>query len=189
MINVYESCPKFESDGYLLRLVERNDASDLVEVYGDKNALPFFNSDNCHGDNFYYPTKEKMEQAIDFWMQSYQAKWFVRWVIFDKQISKAVGTIEMFHRSAEDAFDDTGVLRIDVRSDYERTEVLQEILKIFMPSAYELFDCAEIITKVPIYAVERLDAVQKYGFSKSDHLLVGTNDHYAYNGYWIIKKQ
>ena len=29
-----------------------------VNVYGDKNALPFFNSDNCHGDNFYYPDEE-----------------------------------------------------------------------------------------------------------------------------------
>ena len=38
---------------------------DILKIYSDKNALPFFNSDNCHGDNFYYPTKEKMDSAID----------------------------------------------------------------------------------------------------------------------------
>jgi len=49
MMNVYESCPDFESDEYLLRLSSLEDVTDLVDVYGDKNALPFFNSDNCHG--------------------------------------------------------------------------------------------------------------------------------------------
>jgi RimJ/RimL family protein N-acetyltransferase len=188
VISVYENCPRFESDKYLIRLVESDDASDLLEVYSDKNALPFFNSDNCDGDNFYYPIKEKMESAINFWIQSYKTKWFVRWIIFDKSISKAIGTIEMFHRTADDDFNDVGVLRLDVRSEYEKSEIIQEILTLFIPSAYELFDCVEIITKVPNYAVERLEAVQKYGFTKSDYLLVGTNDHYAYNGYWILRK-
>lgn len=54
--------------------------------------------------------------------------------------------------------------------------------------SYELFYCNEIITKAPIYAVERISAVQEAGFIKSEHLLVGTNDGYAYNGYWIIHK-
>ena len=83
MANVYESCPVFENERYLMRCVKAEDAHDLLEVYGDKQALPFFNSDNCDGDNFYYPTKERMERAIHFWMQSYAAKWFVRWTIVD----------------------------------------------------------------------------------------------------------
>lgn len=52
MTNEYESRPVFESNEYLLRLSSPEDAKDLAEAYGDKNALPFFNSDNCHGDNF-----------------------------------------------------------------------------------------------------------------------------------------
>lgn len=38
-------------------------------MYSDKNALPFFNSDNCHGDNFYYPNEDRMRQAIKFWLR------------------------------------------------------------------------------------------------------------------------
>ena len=94
----------------------------------------------------------------------------------------------MFHRTADDAFNHVGVLRLDVRSDYEKSEVLQELVGLFLPSAYELFDCEEIITKIPIYAVERQDAMRKCGFTKADCFLVGTNDHYAYNGYWKVKK-
>ena len=187
--NAYDDCPIFENDRYLIRYVERKDADDLIEVYSDKNALPFFNSDNCDGDNFYYPTEEKMKSAIDFWLKSYETKWFVRWVIVDKTAASAIGSVEMFHRTADDDFNDVGVLRLDLRSDYEKSEVILEILSLFVPDAFRLFDCNEIITKVPVYAVERMDAVQRYGFSKSDSLLIGTHDHYAYNGYWIIKEK
>ena len=62
MSEVYDYCPVFENGRYLLRFVTREDAKDLVHIYGDKNALPFFISDNCHGDNFYYPDEEIMTQ-------------------------------------------------------------------------------------------------------------------------------
>ena len=58
MTNVYERCPQIENEKYLLRFVEKKDADDLLKVYSDKNTLPFFNSDNCDGDNFYYPPKD-----------------------------------------------------------------------------------------------------------------------------------
>ena len=59
-MNLYSSCPTLESSRFLLRFVEEGDCADLLEVYGDKNALPFFNSDNCDGDNFYYDTLERL---------------------------------------------------------------------------------------------------------------------------------
>ncbi len=114
MATIYETCPQFENENDLLRFVEREDAEDLLEVYSDKNALPFYNSGNCDGDNFYYPTMEKMEQAIHFWRTAYQEKWFVRWAIIDKRASKAIGTIKMFHRISNDPFHDMGVLRLMV---------------------------------------------------------------------------
>ena len=73
MSDVYKNCPAFENDRFLLRFSQLNDASDLVSVYSDKNALPFFNSDNCHGDNFYYPNEERMREAIEFWLRSYSS--------------------------------------------------------------------------------------------------------------------
>ena len=91
MSDVYKNCPAFENDRFLLRFSQLNDASDLVSVYSDKNALPFFNSDNCHGDYFYYPNEERMREAIEFWLRSYSSKWFVRWTIIDKEAHKAIG--------------------------------------------------------------------------------------------------
>ncbi len=112
MNDVYEKCPDIETDKVLLRFACKEDAGHLLKIYSDKNALPFFNSDNCHGDNFYYPTKEKMDSAIDFWLDSYFKKWFVRWVIVDKAFTNIIGSVELFHRSADDDFNGVGVLRI-----------------------------------------------------------------------------
>lgn len=187
MQNVYESCPAFENERWLLRLISKDDTADLLEVYSDKNALPFFNSDNCDGDNFYYPTMERMQQAVDFWDYSYKYKWFVRWAIVDKSAGKAVGTIEMFQRLSDDDFDKAGVIRVDLGSTYERAEVIYEILSLIIPSGYEMFGCDRIISKVPIYAVERQEAFSRYGFEKTDSVLVA-KDGAAFNGYWIIRK-
>ena len=188
MTNVYERCPVFESDEYLLRLSSLEDAKDLAEVYGDKSALPFFNSDNCHGDNFYYPDVEHMRKAIEFWQSSYASKWFVRWTIHNKRTEKAIGSIELFHRVADDEFNHVGVLRLDVKSEFETAGCLTAIMCMIIPDAFDLFDCEEIITKVPVYAIERIKAVQDIGFSKTDRLLIGTMDGYAYKDYWFIKR-
>ncbi len=53
--------PIFENEKYILRFSNMDDAKELVNVYGDQNALPFFNSDNCHGEYFYYPDEQSMK--------------------------------------------------------------------------------------------------------------------------------
>ena len=187
MKNIYEECPVFENERWLLRFVKKSDSDDLLKVYGDKNALPFFNSDNCDGDNFYYHTKELMDKAIDFWLYSYREKWFVRWAIIDKTSGKAIGTIESFKRLSEDAFNESGVLRLDVGSSYESADALKEIMSLIVPHIFEMFDCKQVVTKVPIYAVERAAAAKDFGFEKTDALLVA-KDGVAFNGYWIFRK-
>ncbi len=188
MEKVYDFCPDIENDRYLLRFVRKDDAEELLKIYSDKNALPFFNCDNCHGDNFYYPTMDKMSSAIDFWLGSFERKWFVRWVITDKKDSRIIGSVELFNRKADDDFNDVGVLRLDLGSEYENAAVIKDILSLIVPPSYELFECEEIISKVPLYAIERQKAFSAYGFEKSDSLLIGTIDHYAYKDYWKIRK-
>ena len=181
---VYEEVPVLENNEYLLRFVTPEDAKDLLKVYSDKNALPFFNSDNCHGDNFYYSTIERMNEAIDFWLDSYKSKYFVRWSIVEKKTNTTIGTIELFHRIGDDSFNHTGVLRLDLRSDFEKAEVIQNIADLIVPQAYDLFDTDKIITKIPLYAIERKETFEKSGFTKSEEFMIGTNDKYAYKDYW-----
>lgn len=185
-MNIYESCPTLENDKFLIRQVINEDCDDLLKVYSDKNALPFFNSDNCDGDNFYYATRERMVEVFGFWNMSYENRWFVRLAIVDKSVSSVIGTIELCLRVSEDAFNNTGILRVDVRSDYEKADKLYDIIALITPQINEMLGCNAIITKSPIYAVERIKAIQKVGFVKSEHLLIGKTG-YAYDGYWVLK--
>ena len=114
-------------------LTQDEDCEDLLKVYSDKNALPFFNSDNCDGDNFYYATKERMTDAIGFWHMAYENGWFVRMSIIDKDTESAIGTVELCVRVSEDEFDNMGILRVDVRSDYEQEDVLSDIFALVTP--------------------------------------------------------
>lgn len=183
MKNIYQTNLQLENQRFLLRYAEEKDAPDLLEVYSDKNALPFFNSDNCHGDNFYYPTLERMNQALDFWRFSYEKGYFVRWSIVDKRIGKAIGTVELFTRASDDWFNGGGVLRLDLRSDYETRDCIENLLALLLPIVPEYFG-DKVITKAPVYAVERIAALRTLNFEHSAHLLVG-EDGYAYNGYWV----
>lgn len=185
-MSIYENCPILENEKFILRLAVKEDCDDLLEVYSDKNALPFFNSDNCHGDNFYYSTKERMLEAFEFWNMSYENGWFARLAIVDKEASCVIGTIELCLHNSEDKFNNMGILRLDVRSEYEKEDVLYDILLLILPHISEMVGCEGILTKVPIYAIERMKAVQKMGFVRSDHFLIG-HDGYAYDGYWTLR--
>ena len=181
-MNIYEKCPEFESERFLIRLLRDKDCDDLLKVYSDKKALPFFNSDNCDGDNFYYATKERMAEAIGFWHMSYENGWFVRLSIVDKAVVSVIGTVELCLRVSEDQFNNMGILRVDVRSDYEQEDVLRDIFSLITPKLEEVLGCKGVLTKAPIYAVERIKAIQKAGFTKSENLLIGKTG-YAYDGY------
>ena len=184
-MNIYETCPILESEKFIIRLFQDEDCNDLLKVYSDKNALPFFNSDNCDGDNFYYATKERMADAIGFWHMAYENGWFVRMSVVDKNLEHVIGTVELCVRVSEDVFNNRGILRVDVRSDYEQEDVLYDIFGLVTPKLEEMLGCKGVLTKAPIYAVERISAIQKVGFTKSEHLLIGKTG-YAYDGYGII---
>lgn len=188
MTDPYITCPTFESDSYLLRLAGPADTLDLLAVYSDEKAVPLFNSDNCHGDDFHYTTLERMQGAMDFWTEAYREKWFVRWTIIDKKTQKAVGTIELFNRQAEDYFNDCGLLRLDLRSDHEHEEGIHEILSLIVPPAYDLFHCQMIATKVIPSAARRKEAVEKLGFKSTGEALIG-HDGTRYFDYYVRTKR
>lgn len=156
-----------EGENYLVRKLEVRDTSDLLNVYSDEKSVPLFNSDNCNGDDFHYMSLERMQQAVEFWLWSYTNKYFVRFSIIDKRIQKVIGTIELFHRDSKDYFNRCGLLRLDLKSDYD------------------LFDCDMVATKIPTFAGERKVAAVQNGFFATDKALVGGDDGKVYTNYYV----
>ena len=153
-------------------------------VYLTPAALPYFNSDNCNGDNFYYATREQMEEAVSFWELAYKNRWFARLTILEKESGALIGTMELCYRASEDAFNGMCVLRVDVGSAYEREAVLSELFELVTPHTDAWLGSKGIVTKAPVYAVERVAALKKCGFSPSEHFLLDSRSGYPYSGYW-----
>jgi len=185
--DVYQQVPKFEGEKWLLRQVAMSDAENLLKIYSDKESIPLFNADNCNGDTFYYDTEEKMKNAIRFWINSYDNKEFVRWSIISRAENAAVGTVELFHRDANDYFTSTGLLRLDLRSDYECEESIEEILQMIIPTTYDLFYCSQIATKAVPAAKKRIQALRKMEFHRTEHKMIG-HDGTKYCDYFIRMK-
>jgi len=164
MRNVYEVCPIYKNNHITLRQTNLDETEDLLKCYSDKKAVPFFNSDNCNGDDFHYTSKERMKQAIEFWNDSYINRCFVRWTIILNSTNEVIGTIEMFHRISDDDFNHYGVLRIDIRSRYENQKVIDAILEIINESFYYLFDVKSILTKAFPIAKERVNSLENNGY-------------------------
>lgn len=80
-----------------------------------------------------------MEEAIDYWLFEYNRAEFVRWSIVLKTTRKLIGTIALFHRDTNDSYTDCGLLRLDIRSDYELSSEIIKILERIIEPAYSLF--------------------------------------------------
>ena len=76
---------------------------------------------------------------------------------------------------------------MDLRSDYEHEGVIWEILDLIVPKAYALFDCSMIATKAVPAAKERICALSRLGFTRSDEKLIG-HDGAEYGDYFVRMK-
>ncbi|OGO78385.1 MAG: GNAT family N-acetyltransferase [Clostridiales bacterium GWB2_37_7] len=179
MKDIYEECPEYKKKLIALRKTSIEDAHELLKCYSDENAVPFFNSDNCNGDNFHYSTIERMKKAIDFWNFSYKNKYFVRWTIMLNDTSEKIGTIEMFHRIADDEFNHYGILRVDLQSNYENQAIFSEILEIANENFYEVFDVEAILTKAIPIAIERIGSLVQKGYYPINRKLVIYDDYFV----------
>ncbi len=186
MKNIYDCCPVLENADFRLRLLEKADAEALFAVYNDKNAVPFFNADSCNG-GFYFTEMQTMTDCIAAWLREYDNHGFVRMSIVDKAKNEVVGTIEAYHRDRNDFFTNACLLRIDVRSDYEKAEVIESIISLIDPLFFEAFDCDKIVTKAFPEGKERLSALSKCGYAVSDEELFGFDSKY-YKDYAVRLK-
>ena len=160
----YFNCPSFETEHFILRLVQETDASDLLSCYADEKSWPNFNADTCTGD-FHITLETDMNNCIKAWIDSFSRKDFIRFSILDRQSGHAVGTIEMFGRVGSYKVS-RGILRLDLASDYETPETLQELFTLCIKEFYQWFSVDLIVTKAVPNAEKRVKVLKELGFTE-----------------------
>ncbi len=155
---IYTECPKYETESFILRLVDMDDAEELLECYSDKLAVDKMNADNCTS-NFYFQTVEEMKECISFWLDLYKKQCFVRFSVIEKQTQNAVGTIEIFGG-------EYGVLRIDLCTKYEEPKYIEELIRIAIYDFVRDFEIQNLEIKA-INTPGRMPLLEKYGFVPS----------------------
>ena len=185
--DIFKECPTYKKELITLSQTNINDAQELLKCYSDEKAVPFFNSDNCHGDDFHYKIiermkewkNERMKEAINFWNFSYRNNYFVRWTVILKDTKEKIGTIEMFHRILEDEFNHNGILRIDLQSKYETQPIINEILEIVNENFYKAFDVKAILTKAIPEATERITSLVHNGYQPINRKIMIYDDYFV----------
>lgn len=178
-ISPYQVCPVFESQHLVYRLVQEEDAEDLLECYSDPASIPLFNSDNCHSD-FNFSTLEEMNNCIRLWLDEYEQRGYVRFSIVDKKSDKAVGTIEFFARKdSVGGIGEVGVLRMDLISRLETDVFITEILSLIEKKFFNCFGVDAVITKAIPMAEQRVIALKALGYQPIESSpTVPFNDYY-----------
>lgn len=178
-MDVFTICPAYETEHFKIRKLELRDAEELFSCYSDPEAARFFNGDCC-GDDFYYTDINKFRKCVEYWLSRYEAQDFIRWSVQDKERERLIGTIEVCP-SLKYAVDGRmmGILRIDLKSEYEKQAVLEELMDTLTVHIYEDFNVASIIIKIPKDAEERQKLIRKYQFvSAKDECNIFLDDYY-----------
>ncbi|MBI9052040.1 MAG: hypothetical protein JEZ00_21680 [Anaerolineaceae bacterium] len=164
----YAQCPIYKTKHFLFRMVEPADAKDLLSCYADPLAAPLFNSDTCTSD-FVYHTIQEMQDCINFWLDEFQKKIYMRFSILDQTTQRAIGTMEWCIKpNTYEGLGKVAVLRLDLPSVYENEQTISEILQMLEENFYEHFDVDSIISKAIPAAKARIQSFTITGYSKLD---------------------
>ncbi len=144
---------RYETANFMLRQVGPEDAPALLQCYGDAEAVALMNGDNC-GRGFYCATLADMESYIRIW----QGEGYARPAVIDKHTGEVIGTLEIFGGEA-------GVLRVDLRRDYEREDVLRELYTLALQDFTRDFPMGALVTKAPPAAKIRRKVLKALGFA------------------------
>lgn len=160
---------RYETEHFRLRQVREEDAPALLKCYSDPAAVALMNDDNCVG-GFLFHIVEEMRKAIYYW--NHDVFEYARPAVIDKGTGEPIGTLEVFGG-------ETGVLRVDLRTDYETPEVLEELYTLAMEKFPVDFPMGAMVTKAPPQAAARRAVLEKLGFA-------GPEPFREYEGYYRL---
>ncbi|HML47343.1 MAG TPA: GNAT family N-acetyltransferase [Clostridia bacterium] len=163
--NPYVQCPTFETEHFIVRLIEEKDADDLLICYGDPEVRRILNTDNCPPVDYRSEMSLLIREWIGKWIgKDYAGGYFIRFSIIDKQTDRAVGTMEVYDGKYGRSDRTTGILRIDIAAIYEKDKYLTELFRAANDIFFDIFHAEKIVYQAFPELSERISALSKSGF-------------------------
>lgn len=177
--NPFDECPVYETENFIFRLVNKDDAEDLFICYTDPITLKHMNNDNCPGE--WCP--KSADELKNAWQKDYENRTFIRWSIKYKNTNKVIGTIEIaplpWGKWFFGAEPPVGILRLDLLSSFEKQEVFWEIIHMMSTELADDFEVRKIIMKAPPDEPEKVNALIL------NYFYPDTKKEFRYNDYYI----
>lgn len=165
----YVKAPRFETKSLRWALVSQEDAQALLACYSDPVTQRRADDANCVFP-FAFNTMEEMRKCIDFWLEEYKGRWYVRWTIHHKTAHNPIGTVEFFVSQGDTRVTGEpvrlGVLRIDLKSEYEQPDLLDELLTVALDKLPLYMPTEMIIAKSAEQDATRTAAYAAKGFAR-----------------------
>ena len=141
--------------------------------------------------------RPKFEQVISIFREELDGSGIASWteprggyfLSFDTMAGCAARTVELCRRgeSPDDPYSGMGILRVDVGSAWEKSDVLAAVIAALLPDAYALLNCRTLMTKAAPYAVARVATLTECGFVRSDKPVMGHHGE-RFEYYWVREK-
>lgn len=85
---VFDVFPELETKHFLLREVKEKDCKDIYDIYSIEEAVRYQQIEPMQ-------SMEQAQKAVNYFLNAYKNKKFVRWCIADKSSDKVVGLITL----------------------------------------------------------------------------------------------
>lgn len=153
---LFKNFIELQSDRLLLRRITDQDASDLFEIYSNKEVMLYFDDRSAFED---MTEAEKMAKDYENGLIN---KWEMRWGIVLKETGKLIGTCG-FHSISD--YDKRIEIGYDLNRDYWGKKIMTEALSLIIQFAFEVSDVNRIEAFVEPPNIGSWVLLDKLGFS------------------------
>lgn len=148
--------PTLETEKYLLRGIEIEDASNLYRFLRDKETMKNITPHPVQGE-------EEVKEAIKESLTKFDNQKEIPWVIIHKEDGDLIGQfrlhkIHLWHRKAE--------MGAVIRDDYQNRGVMTEIIQVILPFVFDSLKLNRLVGDIFARNDGSRKLLEKFGFTK-----------------------
>lgn len=171
-------CPRLKNNRIRIRQLRLDDADKLLSCYQQQGKAPTYFNLDFSNETIPCQNKEQVKNLLKFYLSQSKSKKSVYWTVIDLFNNNSIGVISITPLEKNEDYKNVGLLRMDIKSEYETKEIISAILNM-TEQLYELFDLNTIISKAWLTSRHRINAMLENGFKESfDRYLIKKDGYF-----------